>query len=91
MSKILARVTRGRIRKATTNSVMVLALAGAMYFSGAIVTSPSDTGRAAYPTTTEKSVSLKDANKHKEEVERRRIEEEELIEIVKMCLKIAIL
>lgn len=37
MSRILARVTRGKIRIGTTKGVLVLAVAGALFFEGVVV------------------------------------------------------
>lgn len=48
MSKILARVTRGRIRKGTVKKVLVFAVAGQMYFAKVVVKKPIVGGSSNY-------------------------------------------
>ena len=94
MSKVLARATRGRIRRGTTDKVLVLAVAGLMYFVGSdiVVPTPPSTlpgGGGKYPTTiTRKPVTLTQAKKEEYKLlERIILEDSELIAIVQVCLK----
>lgn len=48
MSRIIARVTRGRIRIGTTKAVLVLATAGALYFQDVVVEPPIEQIPPAY-------------------------------------------
>lgn len=95
MSSILGRVTRGRIRKGTTKAVLVLAVAGALYFVD-YTTTPPDVEKKTLAgggrtKAIKKAVSLSNAReKDKELLEKILIEDSELVAIVQVCLKMTI-
>ena len=85
MSSILSRVTRGRITAGTTKKVLVLALAGTMYFASDIVIPPSGNQGGSSESYSYVDNSDKDSDK-------KRIQEEsEFVAIVQLCLKITII
>ncbi len=85
MSSILSRVTRGRITAGTTKKVLVLALAGTMYFASDIVIPPSNNQGGS-------SESYFYADNSDKDLDKKIIQEDsEILEIVKLCLKITII
>ena len=85
MSTILSRVTRGRITAGTTKKVLVLALAGTMYFASDIVIPPSGNQGGS-------SESHFYADNSDKDLDKKIIQEDsEILEIVKLCLKITII
>ena len=85
MSTILSRVTRGRITAGTTKKVLVLALAGTMYFASDIVIPPSGNQGGS-------SESYFYADNSDKDLDKKIIQEDsEILEIVKLCLQITII
>lgn len=50
MSRILARITRGKIRTGTTNVALVLATAGALYFGSHTIPEPGESTTLSLPS-----------------------------------------
>lgn len=83
MSKILSRATRGRIRKGTTKTVLVLAVSGALYFATTIeppIVNNNGSNVAYY------NESLKKTNDN-DDLKNIIIEDSEIVAIVQVCLK----
>lgn len=89
MSNIISRVTRGRITAGTTKKVLVLALAGTMYFASDIINPPSvSQGGSSYVHYNSKIYPDNKENLLKEKIIQ---EDSEIVAIVQLCLKITII
>lgn len=91
MSSIIARVTRGRIRKGTSKVSLVLAVFGSMYFGvQEPIPNPTDPIPIIKKGGTNKNNFFKEVHKEAR-IRQIKIEDSEIIAIVKQCLKITII
>jgi len=84
MSRILTRVTRGRIVVDTTKTVLVLAVAGSLYFAPQIEPPIVNNG-GGIASYYDNSIAKKQENEAR--LRKINIEDSEVIAIVQVCLK----
>ena len=84
MSRILTRVTRGRIVVDTTKTVLVLTVAGSLYFASQIEPPIVNNG-GGIASYYDSSITKKQENEAR--LRKINIEDSEVIAIVQVCLK----